>query len=89
MQRASGGIINQFGIWTEQSLWRVTDAAAEKYAIDIVDDLQLIGNGMANEDHAPAVFILNANTAKVKTATLSLIHNTEPTSLQSSSDAGE
>lgn len=69
MQRASGGIINQFGIWTEQSLWRVTDAAAEKYAIDIVDDVQLLANGMANEDHAPAVFILNANTAKVKTAT--------------------
>lgn len=69
MQRASGGIINQFGIWTEQSLWRVTDAAAEQYAIDIVDDLQVLGNGMANKDHAPAVFILNANSAKVKTAT--------------------
>lgn len=68
MQRASGGIINQFGIWTEQSLWRITDTAAEKYAIDIVDDLQLLANGMANENHAPAVFILNANSAKVKTA---------------------
>lgn len=65
MQRASHGIINQFGIWTEQALWRKTDAAAEKYAIDIVDDIQLLANGMANENHAPAVFILNANTAKV------------------------
>lgn len=68
MQRASGGIINQFGIWTEQSLWRVSDAAAEKYSINIVDDLQLIGNSMADTDHAPAVFILNANSAKISTA---------------------
>ena len=68
MQQASGGIINQFGVWTEQSLWRETDAAAEKYAMQIVDDIQLIGNTMANDLHAPAVFILNANPAKVKTA---------------------
>ena len=68
MQRASGGIISQFGVWTEQSLWRVTDAAAEKYAVDIVDDLQLVMASMANENHAPAVVILNANTAKVKTS---------------------
>lgn len=69
MQRASGGIINQFGIWTEQSLWRITDAAAEKYAINIVDDIQLLANRMANEDHAPAVFIVNANSAKIDSPT--------------------
>lgn len=68
MQQASGGIINQFGVWTEQSLWRVTDAAAEKYAIEIVDDIQLVANSIANEYHAPAVFALNANPAKVQTA---------------------
>ncbi len=69
MQQASGGIINQFGIWTEQSLWRETDAAAEKYGIQIVDDIQLVANSMANDLHAPAAFVLNANPAKVKTAT--------------------
>nr|DAK54561.1 MAG TPA: tail sheath protein [Caudoviricetes sp.]DAN45872.1 MAG TPA: tail sheath protein [Caudoviricetes sp.] len=69
MQQASGGIINQFGVWTEQSLWRETDAAAEKYAMQIVDDIQLVANSMANDLHAPAVVVLNANPAKVKTAT--------------------
>lgn len=68
MQQAAGGIINQFGVWTEQSLWRVTDADAPKYAVEIVDDIQLIANSMANEYHAPAVFVLNANPAKVKTS---------------------
>ena len=67
MQRASGGIINQFGVWTEQPLWRVTDAAAEKYNFNIIDELEILAERMADEDHAPAVFILNANTAKVKT----------------------
>ena len=69
MQQTSGGIINQFGIWTEQSLWRETDASAEKYALQIVDDIQLVANSMANKLHAPAVFVLNANSAKIKTAT--------------------
>lgn len=69
MQQASGGIINQFGVWTEQSLWREVDADAEKYAIEIVDDIQLIANSMADEYNAQAVFVLNANPAKVKTAT--------------------
>ena len=69
MQQASGGIINQFGVWTEQSLWRELDANSDKYGLQIVDDLQLIANSMANELHAPAVIILNANPAKIKTAT--------------------
>lgn len=68
MQRASGGVINQFGVWTEQSLWRVADETAEKYVVDLVDDIQLTANSMANENHAPSTFIINANTAKVKTA---------------------
>lgn len=68
MQQASGGIISQFGVWTEQSLWRETDAAAEKYSMQIVDDIQTVANTMANKLHAPAVVILNANPAKIKTA---------------------
>lgn len=68
MQADAGGMINQFGIWTEQELWRETDATAEKYALQIVDDVQLVAQQMADETHAPATFIINANAAKVKVA---------------------
>lgn len=69
MQRAAVGMINQFGIWTEQSLWRLTDSQATQYSIELVGDIQTLATKMANESHAPAVFILNANSAKVKDAT--------------------
>lgn len=68
MQRTSNGLISQFGVWTEQPLWKLEKADAEKYTVDIVDNLQLVANDLADEDCAPAVIILNANTAKVKTA---------------------
>lgn len=68
MQQVAGGIISQFGVWTEQSLWRETDASAEKYAVQIVSDIQAVCNSMANELHAPAVVVLNANPAQLKTA---------------------
>lgn len=67
MQNASNGMISQFGIWTEQSLWREMDADADKYGLQVVDDIQIVANTMANDLHAPAVFLLNANPAKLKT----------------------
>lgn len=69
MQKAADGEISQFGIWTEQSLWRETSSDAETYSVDIVQDLELIGNSLANEYYAPASILLSANTAKVKTST--------------------
>ena len=69
MQKAANGEISQFGVWTEQSLWRETDSEAETYALDIVSDIQAVAHSLANDYYAPAPVILNANTAKVKTAT--------------------
>lgn len=68
MQKASGGIINQFGIWTEQSLWKKMDATADGYSIAIVGDIQAVAENMANNYFAPAHFILTANTSKVQTS---------------------
>lgn len=67
MQRVSGGIISQFGVWTEQSLWREVDADAP-YGLQIVKDLQNTAESLANDLHSPAVIVLNANPAKLKTA---------------------
>ena len=40
MQHAAHGMINQLGVWTEQSLWKQTDPEAGTYSIDLVADLQ-------------------------------------------------
>ncbi len=69
MQKASFGIINQFGVWTEQNLWKKMDESAAQYSIAIVGDLQSVAENMANNYNAPASILLCANSAKVKTAT--------------------
>lgn len=68
MQKAAHGIINQFGVWTEQNLWKKTDPSAETYSIQIVGDLQSVGKTLADTYNAPASILLNANSAKVETA---------------------
>lgn len=68
MQKEADGEISQFGVWTEQSLWRETDKSAETYAVDIVQDLQLVAKTLANEYFAPAHILLCANSAKIKKA---------------------
>lgn len=68
MQRASGGIINQFGVWTEQALWKNMDVAAQTYSINLVGDLNSVMDQMANDYFSPASLILSANSSKVKTA---------------------
>lgn len=68
MQKASGGIISQFGIWTEQKIWKKMDSSANKYSIAIVGDLQSIAEQMANDYHAPSCILLSGNSSKVATA---------------------
>lgn len=68
MQKASNGIISQFGVWTEQKLWKKMDSSANQYTISIVTDLESIAEQMANDYHAPSCILLNANTSKVATA---------------------
>ena len=68
MQRASGGIINQFGVWTEQPLWKNMDTSASTYSINLVGDLNSVFSQMANDYFAPASLLLSANSSKVKTA---------------------
>lgn len=68
MQKAAHGVINQFGVWTEQNLWKQTDTSAEQYSIQIVGDLQSTAKQLADSYNAPCVILLNANTSKVATA---------------------
>ena len=68
MQKAASGAINQFGVWTEKSLWKKMDPAANKYSISIVGDLQSVAENLANNYNAPASILLCANSAQVETA---------------------
>ncbi len=68
MQRASGGIISQFGVWTEQKIWKKMDSAASQYSIAIVGDLQSVAEDLANNYYAPACILLSGNSSKVTTA---------------------
>lgn len=68
MQKAAVGMINQFGVWTEQHLWTKMDSSASQYGVALVADLQAVAVDMANNYYAPASILLCANTAQVKTA---------------------
>lgn len=68
MQRASGGIISQFGVWTEQKIWKKMDSAASQYSISIVGDLQSVAEDLANNYYAPACILLSGNSSRVATA---------------------
>lgn len=65
MQRAAHGMINQLGVWTEQSLWKQTDPSAETYSIDLVTGLNAKAVALANEN-APLSIILSANSAVIE-----------------------
>jgi hypothetical protein len=67
MQKAASGLINQFGVWTEQNLWK--DTGGDMYGVSIVGDLQTVGETLANAYNAPASILLCANSAKVATGT--------------------
>lgn len=68
MQKAANGQIGQFGVWTEKKVWKNVSDTAETYKVLIVDELQTIGNTLANVYNAPASIILNANTAQIDSA---------------------
>lgn len=68
VQKAAHGMINQFGVWTEQRLWKQTDAGAATYSIQIVNDLQSVAKELADSYNAPCVILLNANTSRVATS---------------------
>jgi len=65
MQRAADGMINQLGVWTEQSLWKQTDPSAEAYSIDLVTSLNSKAIALADEN-APLSIVLSANSAVVE-----------------------
>lgn len=65
MQRAAHGMINQLGVWTEQSLWKQTDPSAETYSIDLVTGLNAKAVALANEN-APLSIVLSANSAVIE-----------------------
>lgn len=65
MQKAANGQIAQFGVWTERKLWKNVSASADSYKLLIVDELQTIGNELANTYNAPASIILNANPSTI------------------------
>lgn len=67
MQKAAHGVINQFGVWTEKSLWKATDSQASTYSIQLVGDLQSVAENLANTYHSPVNILLCANSAKVAT----------------------
>lgn len=66
MQRAAHGMINQLGIWTEQSLWKMTDSSAETYSIDLVTSLNSKAVALA-EENAPLSIAVSPNSAVVTT----------------------
>lgn len=67
MQRAAHGMINQLGVWTEQSLWKQTDPEASVYTVDLVTSLNSKAASLADEN-APLSILLCANSAVVTTA---------------------
>lgn len=67
MQQAAHGMINQLGVWTDQSLWKQTDPEADTYSIDLVTGLQSMAASLA-EENAPLSILLSANSAVVATA---------------------
>lgn len=66
MQRAAYGMINQLGVWTEQSLWKKTDDSGGAYTLNIVNSLQPKARDLAN-NNSPLSILLNANTAVLET----------------------
>ena len=59
IQRASGGTINQLGIWTEQPLWKL-NGTADKYNLNLVKSLNDKANGLASQNQ-PLSVVLSAN----------------------------
>jgi hypothetical protein len=61
MQRATGGIINQLGIWTEQPVWKY-NGAQEKYNLNMVKALNEKAVALASQNQ-PLSIVLCPNTS--------------------------
>lgn len=59
MQRASGGTINQLGIWSEQPLWKM-NGTSEKYNLNLVKGLNDKAVALAAQNQ-PLSIVLSAN----------------------------
>ena len=59
IQRATGGMINQLGIWTEQPLWK-TNGNAGKYNLNLVKGLNEMAENLASQNQ-PLSIVLSAN----------------------------
>ncbi|MDR3268435.1 MAG: DUF2586 family protein, partial [Tannerella sp.] len=68
MQRASGGSINQLGVWTEQPLWKL-NGTADKYNLNIVKTLNDKAVALA-EQNQPLSIILSANPSNTGSNTI-------------------
>ncbi|MDR1119461.1 MAG: DUF2586 family protein [Dysgonamonadaceae bacterium] len=74
MQKAAVGVISQFGVWTEQTLWTCSNAESPLYSIEsLVTDLQSTAESLANNYNAPASILLCANSSRIRTEVLELI----------------
>lgn len=69
MQKAAHGLIYQFGVWTEQSLWKYTDTAATAYSVKLVGTLNSTAKTLADNYNSQVSILLSANTAKVSAPT--------------------
>lgn len=67
LQRASGGMITQLGIWTEQSLWKLNGAAAT-YNLNIVSSVNEEAAALAAQNQ-PLSIVLSANCSNTGTDT--------------------
>lgn len=68
MQRVANGTISQFGVWTEQSIWKIANVGDPTYQnSNLKTDLNTIAATLANDYAAPCVITLCGNSAKVKT----------------------
>lgn len=65
LQRASGGTINQLGVWTEQPLWKL-NGASEQYNLNIVKTLNDKAVALAALNQ-PLSIILSANPSNTGT----------------------
>lgn len=67
MQRVAGGTINQLGIWTEQSQWKL-NGVEEKYNLNLVKSVNDKAVALA-ERNQPLSIILSANCSNTGTDT--------------------
>lgn len=62
MQRCSGGLINQVGVYTGQSLWTNADDLTPTYTVSLVNSLQTVAENLAKQNQ-PLSVLLSANSA--------------------------